>query len=86
MNKGYVINLQDNFPMQKAQDNELNMKEKSRFENLNKIYSDSSRYLSINCQNTITFPVTRMDILFWKNLKEDLNARHDLICDNMNLS
>lgn len=33
-----------------------------------KLYINGSRYLGINYQNEINFPITRMDLLFWINV------------------
>lgn len=45
-------------------------KKRMRSTNLLKIYSDSTRYLGIDYGNNLYFPITRMDLLFWKNIQE----------------
>ena len=67
-----IYDLEHDIPMGPSVQTTLKIKDKSRFNKQQKIYEDSSRYLSIENQSLIHFPITRIDILFWKNLKEDL--------------
>ena len=48
------------------------------------IYKDSSRYLSIEQLNLLKFPITRMDIQLWKDIKE-LGASTGVIKSNTKL-
>ena len=61
------------------------VKEKTRFNKQRKIYEDSSRYLSIDFQNIIHFPITRMDLMFMKNLVEDMNKKGHKATKNLSL-
>ena len=72
VSRNKIYDLEFNIPLCEAVNSSLSVKDKSRFNKQNKIYVDSSRYLSIDFYNIIHFPITRMDILFMKNLKEDL--------------
>ena len=42
----------------------------NRLHNRRKIFSDSSRNLSISDETLINFPVCEMDLLFWKNIQD----------------
>lgn len=49
-----------------------------------KIYRDDTRYLGVDEPNILFFPITRMDIIFWKNIKE-LGASAQIIAQNTKL-
>ena len=55
-----------------------------RLQNRRKIFTDSSRNLSISDEKLINFPVCGMDLLFWKNIK-DLEDNVDYISENTTL-
>ena len=49
-----------------------------------KVYQDSSRFLGLEQQNLLNFPLTRMDILLWKCIV-DLGNKPQLILENTEL-
>jgi len=49
------------------------------------IYEDSSRSLGIEYPNFMKFPITRMDLLFWNNIK-NLGLKPKQISKNTRLS
>jgi hypothetical protein len=54
------------------------------FSNQRKIYEDGSRALSIDSANILSFPLSRMDLLFWNGIV-DLGGEADIIAENTSL-
>ena len=81
--KNYLINsysiydLESNIPIQSTERNfhakrssklaTKNMK-RHRYNNQRKIYADNTRYIGMEMPNILSFAVTRMDLVFWKNI------------------
>ena len=57
---------------------------KDKFPEQRKIYEDTSRSLSIDFAKIINFPLTRMDIQYWKNIVE-LGEKAEHIDENTEL-
>lgn len=55
-----------------------------RFPGQRKIYEDTSRSLSIDFAKILNFPLTRMDIQYWKNIIE-LGEKAEHINENTEL-
>ena len=71
VNKNFIIDLEHNMPMQSVSNVSLMGKGGSKtYPNQRKIFEDDSRYLNLDNPNLITFPQSRMDMLFWKNIVE----------------
>ena len=63
--KHQVFDLEYNMPILKSVVGSFSKPKKSQFNKQKKIYSDESRYLSVDFQNILVYPVTRIDLLFW---------------------
>ena len=68
VSKHQVYDLEYNMPIQKALVCSFAKSKRTDFNKQRKIYSDESRYLSVDDQNMLIYPVTRMDLLFWDGL------------------
>ena len=66
--KHQVYDLEYNMPILKSVVGSFSKPKKSQFNKQKKIYSDESRYLSVDFQNILVYPVTRIDLLFWDSI------------------
>lgn len=86
VNQYQIFDLEYNIPLQQSTNNNLmNKGLNERFPEQRKIFEDTSRSLSIDFAKIINFPLTRMDIQYWKNIvelgerAEDINENTELV-------
>ena len=68
ISKNQVYDLEYNMPIQKCIVSSFSKAKRSQYNKQRKIYSDESRYLSVDDQNILVYPVTRIELLFWAGL------------------
>jgi hypothetical protein len=85
VNQYQIYDLEHNIPLQQSTNNSMRGEGiSSMFSNQRKIYEDGSRALSIDSANILSFPLSRMDLLFWNGIV-DLGGEADIIAENTSL-
>jgi len=74
VNTESILDLECNIPIQQSSLEHMLPAHKQKVRTIDsnerKIYINNTRYLGLDQANVIFFPITRIDILFWKNIQE----------------